>query len=586
MSEPSKTYDPGGEQGFDYRTWDPGSPWPDFPEVSRTPGFAEAVSDFVVCHIQQDSLKSSMHRAGLVILKDNTELPVASNLFDSGSLHANFVSQEFVDTHRTELASLIHPYVSSVRLGDSKTVKPITEVIFLTVRFMDSTGNYHQAMGAFHVFSTGQDLIIGLPLIVSDFSDLFHDMVRVACMDHNARTLLAFDMVQLTDADINLSTPVKGDFLDPWKIPRECCEEEDMIPMPVTFETPLYYLEVGHEQAVRDFRALLDSHVAKDFPERDQVIQLLSQNVDCFIPKDWKGLNIEPIHMEFSKDMPASYKPPYRPYNPKLLENADREFKRLEQYMYTDYDGPISHPQLVAAKETYPFVRFVTGYDLFANKHIVRIQTPIPDVPLSLQKIRRFTIFCDVDGKNAFHQVPLDYETSCILSVQTKYGQKRPLFLPEGIANATGILQNIMRKIFEDFDEWTIVIHDNMLLLGHDVQDMLMKLRIFLQRCRDYNLCLKIEKSWFFFGEANFFGYHVDKSGIELTKERKDTIMAMPFPVTRTDLQRFLGCTVFFHRFCEDFSKIMAPLGDMLHKDFNWDQKTWKRDYRADFIAF
>ncbi len=96
-----------------------------------------------------------------------------------------------------------------------------------------------------------------------------------------------------------------------------------------------------------------------------------------------------------------------------------------------------------------------------------------------------------------------------------------------------------MRKIFAEFDEWTIVIHDNMLLLGHDVQDMLMKLRLFLQRCKDYNLCLKIENSWFFFGEANFFGYHVDKSGTELTKERKDTIMAMPFPVTRTDCNAF-----------------------------------------------
>ena len=44
-------------------------------------------------------------------------------------------------------------------------------------------------------------------------------------------------------------------------------------------------------------------------------------------------------------------------------------------------------------------------------------------------------------------------EFSDLLSVQTPWGLVRPKFLPEGVGPASGLLQHIVRTIFEDFSE-------------------------------------------------------------------------------------------------------------------------------------
>jgi hypothetical protein len=59
-----------------------------------------------------------------------------------------------------------------------------------------------------------------------------------------------------------------------------------------------------------------------------------------------------------------------------------------------------------------------------------------------------------------------------LLSVSTPWGLFRPKFLPEGVGPASGILQAIVRTVFADFEEWTIVIFDNFLVLATDFADM------------------------------------------------------------------------------------------------------------------
>ena len=42
---------------------------------------------------------------------------------------------------------------------------------------------------------------------------------------------------------------------------------------------------------------------------------------------------------------------------------------------------------------------------------------------------------------NSFHQIPISEKTSNRLSIQTPWGLVRPIFVPEGIGPASGILQ-------------------------------------------------------------------------------------------------------------------------------------------------
>jgi N-acetyl-gamma-glutamylphosphate reductase len=62
----------------------------------------------------------------------------------------------------------------------------------------------------------------------------------------------------------------------------------------------------------------------------------------------------------------------------------------------------------------------------------------------------------DFNMRTAFHQVTLAEETSQNLSILTPWGNIRPLFMPEGISSASGILNSIMADIFEPESKHTI----------------------------------------------------------------------------------------------------------------------------------
>jgi hypothetical protein len=110
---------------------------------------------------------------------------------------------------------------------------------------------------------------------------------------------------------------------------------------------------------------------------------------------------------------------------------------------------------------------------------------------------------------NSFHQIPIDNASSELLSVSTPWGLYRPLFLPEGVGPASGILQSVVRTVFADFEAWIIVIFDNFLILASDYAHATAKLELVLLRCQNHGLVLKIRKSWIGTEVVTFFGYEV-----------------------------------------------------------------------------
>ena len=93
-----------------------------------------------------------------------------------------------------------------------------------------------------------------------------------------------------------------------------------------------------------------------------------------------------------------------------------------------------------------------------------------------------YYIYFDLDATNAYHQRNLSKTTSELLSVPTVWALVRPLFMPEGRSPAQGILMTVMKKIFEDYEEWMIVKFDNMLILAHDYDNTYNKLKLVLDR--------------------------------------------------------------------------------------------------------
>ena len=206
--------------------------------------------------------------------------------------------------------------------------------------------------------------------------------------------------------------------------------------------------------------------------------------------------------------MPKMMKPNARPINPRWWECTEKEFYRLCGYFYRASRSPWASCLVVAPKATPPYIRFCGDY-VDINKELETGHYTIPNVKHELAKIINFPMYLDIDLTNAFHQIPLDPETSAKLSIQTPWGQYEPRFMPEGIAPATGVLQETVKSIFADMEEWAIVIFDNMLILCKDSKDAFEKFKIVVERCKERNLVLKMAKSWLGFRKVEFFWLHL-----------------------------------------------------------------------------
>ena len=532
---------------------------------------AQKLKNLLTSGLPVSQLVKAAYREGTILFDNDDDIPIKKVLFDTGAVHANYISEEFVRHHRGTLTPFITDYKSSTYLGDGKTQIQITNAVILHVQFTDDCDNEYTAQLPFCIMQmTSNNMILGLPSIVKHFAPLLMSMIYSA--QHQ-------ELNNISDG-----------LIEPWADPTpDIAPEDDQTPLPCSFSTVLYFMELGLEEAVKEYLSLIPLQVCEDFIKgsKKDVVKLLSTlGVKVFVPSNWDGISgIEPIDLEVLPDMPKEHRPKSRPINPKLFEHAKTEIIRLKGYMYRDSTSPIASPIVVAPKATQPFIRICGDYT-WLNPYLLSLNYPIPHVPHQLDKICKFKIFIDLDMTNSFHQIRVTLRTSMLLSVVTPLGQLEPMFLPEGIPPASQILQRTVMSVFEDFQEWMIVIFDNFLILAHDYDDAYDKLELVLKRCIARNLVLKFKKSFLGFTHANFFGYECRQGNYGLSDKRKIAIKNIPFPTKQKEMMSFLGAANFFSSHVPKYTDLTAPLYEMVRKDFDWNKVTWKLDYEALFEFF
>nr|GEU60055.1 reverse transcriptase domain-containing protein [Tanacetum cinerariifolium] len=122
--------------------------------------------------------------------------------------------------------------------------------------------------------------------------------------------------------------------------------------------------------------------------------------------------------------------------------------------------------------------------------------------------------------------------------------------------------------IFHDMIEKTMeVFMDDFLVFKNSFQTCLSHLERMLKRCKDTNLCLNWEKSYFMVKEGIVLDHKISKNGIKVDKAKVDVIAKLPHPTTVKGIQSFLGHVGFYRRFIQDFSKIARPMTRFIKKD-------------------
>jgi hypothetical protein len=316
----------------------------------------------------------------------------------------------------------------------------------LNLAILKNSGEMTEIMELnFYVIETlGNEMIVGLPTILGPLFDFFIASLEES-RNERSHSLASIEELQ------------EGELYDPWSSLTEIAEEETSTPDPLAFgEDILHFMELSVEESRQEHISLLDSHVSDAMKKAcPQVIDLLMrpEYMEVFAPSKWDGIKVPPAVIEIKSDLPDHMYRKARPLRPDMYGHAKIEFGRLRTYFYVPSDSSVASPLVISPKATAPFIRFCGDYREI-NKHILIPQQPIPIVVHELTKATGFKVFVDLDMANSFHQIPITEEISKLLSIATPWGLFRPLFLPEGVSPASGLLQHIVREIFADFEEW------------------------------------------------------------------------------------------------------------------------------------
>ena len=187
------------------------------------------------------------------------EIPVASVLFDTGALCANYISSSLFRELQPRIPERnIVKEKTTVGLADNKTVINSDTRVQLELDIVgDDERQVKRYTGWFIVIDMVEnEMIIGLPAIISELWDFFKKSIEtrmlkpssVGAGDQQPDMADCLDMLCMLDTD----TPDAPVVLEPWSYSIEEAPEELEVPLPTQFSEASCFLCRTREQAVRE----------------------------------------------------------------------------------------------------------------------------------------------------------------------------------------------------------------------------------------------------------------------------------------------------------------------------------------------
>ncbi|XP_074303621.1 putative mitochondrial protein AtMg00860 [Silene latifolia] len=116
-----------------------------------------------------------------------------------------------------------------------------------------------------------------------------------------------------------------------------------------------------------------------------------------------------------------------------------------------------------------------------------------------------------------------------------------------------------------------VVYLDDIVVYNHSLAEHVEHMRLVFAKLRDNHLFVKKEKCDFAQPEVKFLGHIVGKRELRIDPKNITAIKEWDTPRNVFELRSFLGLANYYQGFIREYSKIAAPLTDLMKKDVKWE---------------
>ena len=149
-------------------------------------------------------------------------------------------------------------------------------------------------------------------------------------------------------------------------------------------------------------------------------------------------------------------------------------------------------------------------------------------------------LFTKLDASAAYWQIPVDYETSKLITFNSPNGHYHFLCMPYNIHTASDVCQNRISQILENI-EGAANSQDDIIIWGETLEELENRTMKVFESIRKQGLKLNKKKCLFNKSEVIFLGYRITGEGIFPDKQQVEAVTDMPYPTNVKELQRLLG---------------------------------------------
>lgn len=182
--------------------------------------------------------------------------------------------------------------------------------------------------------------------------------------------------------------------------------------------------------------------------------------------------------------------------------------------------------------------------------------------------------FSTLDLTSGYWQLPIaskDAEKTAFLTREGLYEWKR---MPMGLMNAPFTFQKYMDHVFKGITCVRIYL-DDIIIHSKTFDQHILDIQNILEILSTNGIKLKLSKCLFGYTKIQYLGHIVSGQGIEPDSSKIDSITTIDRCYNTKQVRSFLGLVGYYRKFIYNFSKIAAPLNNLLcsNTPFVWNSE-------------